>query len=187
MSNSHLFLPSGFPRAPLANGIGRYMPQLKRITLKFCKEDGSSRGMRDFLEHDLVDFANKHPSVVVYVKPRRHRSSVLKAEYCNGKYFWMSAHMVTREELLKWLHLCTTQKDGEEFRFRKKMHTDYPSIQGPWTPCTHRDPSLNTTSFPTGDLSKPVYVPQSATERLFEIFKEQQRSERQHLEEKQAE
>lgn len=41
--------------------------------------------LRDFLEHDLVDFASKHPSVVVYVKPRRHRSSVIKAEYCESR------------------------------------------------------------------------------------------------------
>lgn len=134
--------------------------------------------LRDFLEHDLVDFASKHPSVVVYVKPRRHRSSVIKAEYCesletpfttlcfsnhiafnhftslshsnsgNGEEFWMSAHKMNREEIRKWLHLCTTQNDGTEFRFRKHMHTDNPSIQGPWTPFTHRNPELNTASFP---------------------------------------
>lgn len=46
MSNSHLFLKSGFPRAPLQNGVGRYVCQLQRITLKFCKNNGSSRGMR---------------------------------------------------------------------------------------------------------------------------------------------
>jgi len=46
MSNSHLFLKSGFPRAPLQNGLGRYVCQLQRITLKFCKNNGSSRGMR---------------------------------------------------------------------------------------------------------------------------------------------
>ncbi len=46
MANSQLLLPSGFPRAPLGNGLGRYMCQLKRITLKFCKERGDSVGMR---------------------------------------------------------------------------------------------------------------------------------------------
>lgn len=82
MSNSHLFLKSGFPRAPLANGIGRYVCQLQRITLKFCKSHGSSRGVREFIENDLVTFATAHPGIVVYVKPRRHRSPILKAEYC---------------------------------------------------------------------------------------------------------
>ncbi|KAE8742680.1 hypothetical protein FOCC_FOCC011809 [Frankliniella occidentalis] len=186
MANRQLLLPSGFPRAPLGNGVGRFMCQLKRVTLKFCKERGDSRGMRDFLEHDLVDFATKHPSVVVYVKPRRHRSSVIKGEYCNGKDFWISAHKMNREEIQKWLHLATTQNDGEEFRLRKMMHTDNPSIQGPWTPFTHRDPKLNNSSFPLEELSEPVFVPKSATQQLIEIFNEQQRTAR-HLEEKQGE
>jgi hypothetical protein len=46
MSNSHLFLKSGFLRTPLQNGLGRYIPQLQRITLKFCKNHGASRGVR---------------------------------------------------------------------------------------------------------------------------------------------
>lgn len=37
---------------------------------------------RQFLENDLIDFAKDNPGVVVYVKPRRHRSPVIKAEYC---------------------------------------------------------------------------------------------------------
>lgn len=51
MSNSHLFLKSGFPRAPLQNGVGRYVCQLQRIVLKFCKSNGASKGMRYFIKH----------------------------------------------------------------------------------------------------------------------------------------
>lgn len=32
--------------APLNNGIGRYLCQLKRLTLQYCKNGGSSNGMR---------------------------------------------------------------------------------------------------------------------------------------------
>lgn len=46
MTNHSLILKSGFLRAPLANGIGRYIGQLQRITLKFCKSHGTSRGLR---------------------------------------------------------------------------------------------------------------------------------------------
>lgn len=81
MANNSLFLKSGFIRAPLQNGVGRYISQLQRITLKFCKSHGSSKGIREFIENNLVDFAKENPSVVLYVKPRRHRSPVLVAEY----------------------------------------------------------------------------------------------------------
>lgn len=37
---------------------------------------------RDFLENHLIDYAKENPGVVVYVKPRRHRTPVIVAEYC---------------------------------------------------------------------------------------------------------
>lgn len=82
MANNNVFLKSGFIRAPLQNGLGRYIGQLQRITVKFCKTHGSSKGMREFIENDLVNFAKENPGVVVYVKPRRHRAPVVVGEYC---------------------------------------------------------------------------------------------------------
>ena len=41
--------PSEFLSANLANGVGRYVCQLQRITFKFCKEHPSSRGIRFLL------------------------------------------------------------------------------------------------------------------------------------------
>ena len=37
---------------------------------------------RDFIESDLMDFAKANPGTVVYLKPRRHRSPAMVAEYC---------------------------------------------------------------------------------------------------------
>lgn len=44
---------------------------------------------REYIEKELISFARENPGVVVYVKPRRHRSPCLKAEYC--KYMRCSA------------------------------------------------------------------------------------------------
>ena len=38
--------PRAFLTSVLQNGVGRYVCQLQRITLKFCKSHASSRGMR---------------------------------------------------------------------------------------------------------------------------------------------
>lgn len=46
MSYSHLFMKTGYPKAPLQNGLGRYVCQLKRVVIKFCKTSGDSRGVR---------------------------------------------------------------------------------------------------------------------------------------------
>ncbi|XP_049834095.1 39S ribosomal protein L43, mitochondrial [Schistocerca gregaria] len=190
MSNSHLFLPSGFPRAPLGNGLGRYICQLQRITIKFCKNHGASRGVREFIECDLIDFARKNPQTVVYVKPRRHRSPVIKAEYLNGENHHMSVHNFTLDEIRKWISVLCTQNQGSFVRYRKMWHTDHPSIQGVWNPFTHRQPELNKATFPQEELSSPQNLPPTATDLLLEMFKKQKLSEedsRAVLEEKRAE
>nr|SVE86451.1 EOG090X0FS9 [Daphnia similis]SVE87078.1 EOG090X0FS9 [Daphnia similis]SVE87702.1 EOG090X0FS9 [Daphnia similis] len=174
MSNSHLFLPSGFIRTPLQNGLGRYIPQLQRITLKFCKSHGGSRGVRDFIESDLMEFAKTNPGTVVYLKPRRHRSPCMVAEYLNGEREYLSCHEFSRDEVYKWLSYMCTRSGIPVMRFRKYQHTDYPTIQGVWNPFTHQAPEINVAEFPHEVLSKPIDQGPTATEQLIEIFKKTQ-------------
>ncbi|XP_011496773.1 PREDICTED: 39S ribosomal protein L43, mitochondrial [Ceratosolen solmsi marchali] len=179
MSYSQLSLKSGFPRATLANGIGRYIGQLQRVTLKFCKNHGASRGIRDFIEYDLINYAKENPGVVVYVKPRRHRGPVIKAEYLNGQTHWICCRKFSREDIIKYMELVRTQSfDGSTLRLRKFWHTEFPSIQGPWTPFTFRDPKLNITEFPNAELGKCIKTEPTATEEIIELFKKQQIEEK---------
>ncbi|KAL4714737.1 hypothetical protein ACJJTC_002596 [Scirpophaga incertulas] len=178
MSNSNLFLKSGFLRAPLQNGVGRFVPQLQRIVFKFCKTHGASRGMRDFIEQDLLDFAKQNPNIVVYMKPRRHRSPVIVAEYLNGDRFWMSMHNKTHDEITKWVEVMRTQQgDIAATRLRKLQYTDHPSIQGPWTPFTFKDPELNVASLPDSKYGANDRLPMSATEKLRLMFEQQKLNE----------
>ncbi|XP_014358075.2 39S ribosomal protein L43, mitochondrial [Papilio machaon] len=175
MSNSNLFLKSGFVRAPLQNGVGRYVCQLQRIVLKFCKSHGGSRGLRDYIEQDLVDFASNNPSVVVYLKPRRHRSPVVVAEYLNGDRVWMSMHNKTHSEITKWIEVLRTQQgDVSATRLRKYQYTDYPSVQGPWTPFIYKDPKLNVAELPDPEFGANNRLPMSATEQLKIMFEKKQ-------------
>ena len=75
-------LPRATLKAPLSLGIGRFVCQLKRLTFKFCKSRPDTLGVRDFIENEIINFARENPSVVFYVKPRRHRAPLLVAEYC---------------------------------------------------------------------------------------------------------
>ncbi|XP_032526054.2 large ribosomal subunit protein mL43 [Danaus plexippus] len=188
MSNSNLFLKSGFVRAPLQNGVGRYVCQLQRIVLKFCKSHGGSRGMRDFIEQDLVDFARDNPSVVVYLKPRRHRSPVVVAEYLNGDRVWMSMQNKTHSEITKWIeNMRTQQGDLSALRLRKYQYTDHPSIQGPWTPFTFKNPELNVATLPDPKFGANDRLPMSATEQLRMMFEKQSIGSKEDTEEKKAE
>ena len=174
MSHRNLQLLSSFLGAPLNNGIGRYICQLQRITIKFCKEHGASKGVRDFIEKDLVDFARENPGIVVYLKPRRHRSPVFSAEYLNGNTQWMSLYDFTREEVVQWLEHMRTRSGVNIVRLRKRWHTDCPSIQGVWMPYTWMPPEVNHVSFPNKELSSYESQEKSATEILKEMLSRQQ-------------
>lgn len=89
----------------------------------------------------------------------------------NGDKQNIYCHEYSNEDIIKWINLLRTQASNPtNFRLRKLWHTDTPSIQGPWTPFTFKDPKLNLTSFPHEELSKPVGLKKSATEQLVEIF-----------------
>jgi large subunit ribosomal protein L43 len=59
-------------------------------------------------------------------------------------------------------------------RYRKNQHTDYPTIQGVWTPFTNQPPEMNLAEFPYTELSEPKDKIPTATEQLLEIFKQSQ-------------
>lgn len=60
-----------FLSAPQHNGVTNYIPQLHRVTIRFCKQASNSAGVRNYVERELVKFARENPSVVVYVLPVR--------------------------------------------------------------------------------------------------------------------
>lgn len=93
----------------------------------------------------------------------------------NGEKQHVDCRNLEGDVISKWLHLLKTQSGNHEHvRFRKMWHTEHPSIQGPWTPYTFREPALNLVEFPSAEQSRPAQLPQTATDRLLEIFKEQQ-------------
>ncbi|XP_037081453.1 39S ribosomal protein L43, mitochondrial-like [Pollicipes pollicipes] len=178
MSHSHLFLKSAFVKAPIQNGLGRYVCQLQRITVKFCKEHSDSKGARDFIENHVIDFAKKNPGIVVYLKPRRHRAPHIKLEYLNGETEILGIKCMSEHEVAQWLEVARGSSGQPVARLRKLQHTDHPSIQGVWTPWTNVPPQANVETFPSEAYRAPQRE-QSATERLQEIFRRQQQEQQQ--------
>ena len=72
MTSRCLFLKSGWinSNAPLRNGLGRFIPQLARLTIKFCKSDGSSGGVRQFIQQDVIQFARQNPRYCIEERRR---------------------------------------------------------------------------------------------------------------------
>ncbi|XP_059486122.1 large ribosomal subunit protein mL43 [Neocloeon triangulifer] len=187
MSNTHLFLIPAIVSAPLKNGVGRYVGQLQRVTLKFCKNRGDSRGVRDFIERYLVDYAKNNPGVVVYVKPRRHRPPVLVSEFLNGERHELNCRDFDGFQVGQFLNLYTKICGRQESRLTNSLYTSHPSIQGPWTPWTNRDPEMAVADLMNDKKwREKANLTPTATDLVLEMFKQQQMDSQHQLEEKEA-
>jgi len=173
MAYANFHLPVGFLRSVLHNGVGRHVPQLQRITIKFCKTHGGSRGVRDYIENGVIDFARENPATVVYLKPRRFRSPVLKAEYLNGESDWMVVSDFTPDEVAKWMEYMRNRAGFPPVKLMKRIHTDNPSIQGVWTPFSNKPTEFNITQFPNNKWSEMIKTELTATDMLLRIAEEQ--------------
>ncbi|XP_062859799.1 39S ribosomal protein L43, mitochondrial [Trichomycterus rosablanca] len=133
--------PSRFLQSVLRNGVGRYVCQLKRVSLVFSKNAQSSLGIRDFIEDGVVDFAQKNPGIVVYVSPQSCRIPKIVAEYLNGNVKEELVTNKTSQQIAELITKMADQSGLDIIRIRKPFHTDNPSIQGQWTPFTNQLPS----------------------------------------------
>ncbi|XP_047465272.1 39S ribosomal protein L43, mitochondrial [Mugil cephalus] len=134
--------PSRFLKSVLQNGVGRYVCQLKRVSIIFSKKAQSSLGVRDFVEEGVVDYAKKNPGTVVYVSPQPCKKPRLIAEYLNGTVREEIIASKTSPQILELLTKMTNQSGLDIIRIRKPFHTDNPSIQGQWHPFTNRPLSI---------------------------------------------
>ncbi|XP_059180404.1 39S ribosomal protein L43, mitochondrial [Centropristis striata] len=134
--------PSRFLCSVLQNGIGRYVTQLKRVSIVFSKNGQSSLGVREFIEEGVVDYAKKNPGTVVYVSPKSCRIPKIVAEYLNGSVREELITSKTAPQISELLTKLTNQSGLDIIRIRKRFHTDNPSIQGQWHPFTNRPPSI---------------------------------------------
>ncbi|XP_069613967.1 large ribosomal subunit protein mL43 [Ranitomeya imitator] len=139
--------PSRFLQSVLQNGVGRYVCQLKRLTLVFSKDAQPSRGAREYIEEKVVDFAKQNPGIVVYVSPKPCRVPKLVAEYLNGSIREEPINSKTAEEIAQLIQKMASQSGLDIIRIRKPYHTDSPSIQGQWHPFTNKPTSMNLRSF----------------------------------------
>lgn len=129
--------PCGYISSVLQNGSGRYVQQLQRITLRFCEKSPKSKQTRDFLENRAVNFANNNPGVVLYVTPESNAEPKLHAEFLNGRSETISLLNLTEEEIVDKCYQLRDLSGQEIMKRLKTMHTDFPSIQGEWTPFTN--------------------------------------------------
>ncbi|XP_025925340.1 39S ribosomal protein L43, mitochondrial [Apteryx rowi] len=134
--------PSRFLAAVLHNGVGRYVRQLQRLQLVFSPTAPDARGARQFVEEAALDFARRHPGVVLYVSPRPCPAPLLLAEYLNGTVREELVASKSGEEIARLAAKLADQSGLDIIRIRKPFHTANPSVQGQWHPFTNKPSAL---------------------------------------------
>jgi len=162
---------TGYLKNAYYQGHGRYVNQIARMTIKFCKSSGGSREMRRFIETRLVDTARANPGCVIYVKPRLFKAPVLTAEYLNGQSHYFSFYHMSSKQIECWVKWFLTRSGHDLFRLHENVATYRASVQGIWTPFYFKDPKLNLTEFPNEELGRHLSDSPSATEILMNKMK----------------
>lgn len=168
--------PTGYLSSILQNGVGRYVCQLQRLTFQFNKTSMGSHGVRDYVEQDIVDFAKKHPQIVLYVTPhKKYSEPKIVAEFLNGTVRKIPLLNKAREDIQSEVELLKNQSGRDIIKMRKWWHTDNPSIQGMWHPFTNKSTDLNLVEFP---MEKPTLVMKAGKVKLSEDVHRKLRAER---------
>lgn len=135
--------PNRFLTSVLHNGLGRYVQQLQRLSLSLSRDAPPSRGAREFVEREVIDFARRNPGVVIYVNPRPCNVPKIVAEYLNGAVREENVNSKSVEEIKTLVQKLADQSGLDVIRIRKPFHTDNPSIQGQWHPFTNKRTALH--------------------------------------------
>uniref|UniRef100_A0A0N4ZKT2 Large ribosomal subunit protein mL43 n=1 Tax=Parastrongyloides trichosuri TaxID=131310 RepID=A0A0N4ZKT2_PARTI len=160
------FRLEGVPTIPNNNGVSTYIPQLHRVTLRFCKQNEASSGVRSFIKYHLNEFATKNPSVVVYTTPARQTVPTIRAEYGNGRTVHINIKSFTLEQVSQHMYYILSRSGEPIEKLISKQTSIQPSIQGEWNPFTFRESEQNISELPDDKFSKFLFPKQSATEYI---------------------
>ncbi|KHJ99584.1 hypothetical protein OESDEN_00418 [Oesophagostomum dentatum] len=163
-----------FLKVPMCNGVSRYIPQLHRITFRFCKQSEGSVGVRNFIDHKLLRLGQQYPSVVVYTQPVRNTNPVICAEYGNGRIVQLNAKNMSMADIERDVNLLYSRSGQPVVKLESSQSSPSPSVQGEWTPVAWLPSRMNTAELPDCEFSKHKVCEVTASEFLLE---EQQRKE----------
>lgn len=140
---------------------------LRQLTLHYCKNGGSSRGVREYIESGLlVNFAKQNPQIELRTVVRNGRHPYVQGMYptslrayeeglASGAYEQTERdrtlersvmNMMPEEvdEQVQELRARTGRKSLSNSKLRKGWFSQHPSIQGMWSPGMFAEASSGT-------------------------------------------
>ena len=113
--------------------MNRGVPQLKKLTVRWCNWGGSSRGMIEFIQHGLVPFAHENPSCEIVTELKRGRHPCLFAEYVRGFDKAVGVKNRSAEEISAVVAALRDSSGRKMKPMKKPVLSRARSVQGRWT------------------------------------------------------
>jgi len=163
------FRLTGYPTAPQYNGwAGRAIPQLHRLTIRFCKQNEASAGVRQWIDKELLEFAKKNPSCAIYVIPGRQCVPTLRGEYANNRIVHVNAKGLILKQVCRHINDLRSRSGEPIVKFVSAQTAECKSMQGEWSPVLWQDSRQNAaypnlpqpefSTYRTGKMSATEYI-----------------------------
>jgi len=112
----------------------RGVRQLRELLVRFSDIDGSSKGIREWMQKNLLDLANKNPHISFQVETIRNRHPILRANYLNGNSKTIGVKNLTPKEINEYAEFLNNQigRKMSSTGYAKPVVSRNPSIQGEW-------------------------------------------------------
>lgn len=87
----------------------RGVKQLKELVIRYSDYDGSSRGVRDWMNKNLLTFAKGNPDLQIRTELKRCKHPLLRGEYLNGNSKTICVKNLAPEVIETHLHHLRNQ------------------------------------------------------------------------------
>jgi len=110
--------------------------QLIKITVSHSEKGGSSRGIRELLNHEsFKEFSQKNPQINFQLQQKAGAHPFLQGEYISGTKKLYCVKNESRKDILEKLFTLRNQW-GISRTFKRRIQSSQRSVQGQWTPWT---------------------------------------------------
>lgn len=117
--------------------IDKFISQLTTLTIYYNPMGGSSKGLREFLNKNIVKWCIDNPQISVEVKVKYTHPHAVGSYLCGNKRDTQLLNMDSKEVAKQLENLrCVSGHKIKNERLRWKVNN--PSMQGQWNPFLNR-------------------------------------------------
>jgi large subunit ribosomal protein L43 len=112
----------------------RGVRQCQKLLIRYSDRDGSSRGIRDWMRENLVDFAKSNPALKVETQLKRATHPFVRAYYANGNDKTIGLKNLDAEDIDDYIFDLRSQigRKISSGGYAKPVLSQCRSVQGEW-------------------------------------------------------